>query len=101
MAQKPRKIDAALSSCREFFVLLLHTMQNADIFFFISSIGFVIVFIIFSILLYYIIKAIRSFTRLMERIETNVDDVGFAGRELIEDMRDSAAFRLLFRPRKK
>ncbi len=74
---------------------------HADIFFFISSIGFVTLFIILVVLLYYIVKATRSFTDLIIKIEENVDSVGDAGRDLIDDMRNSIAFKFLFRSRKK
>ena len=74
------------------------TMAASDIFFMISSVGFIILFIASAILLYYLIKAVRAWKELTEKIGKNVDTVGYAGRELIEEMRDSAAFRLLFRP---
>ncbi len=73
---------------------------NADIFFMISSVGFVVLFIMVALLLYYLIKAVRAWKELTEKIEKNVESVGFAGMELIEDMRDSAAFRFLFRPKR-
>ncbi len=79
----------------------MNSLQNADMFFFLSSIGFVILFILASILLFYIIKATRSFATLIEKIEENVDSVGDAGMELIEDMRQSVAFRFLFGSKRK
>lgn len=74
---------------------------HADIFFIISSVGFIVLFIVLAILLYYLIKAVRAFKELTEKIERNVDSVGYAGRELIDEMRNSAAFRLLFRPKRR
>ncbi len=74
---------------------------NADIFFIISSVGFIVLFIVLAVLLYYLIKAVRAWKELTEKIERNVESVGFAGRELIDEMRDSAAFRLLFRPKRR
>jgi len=79
----------------------MNTLANSEIFFFISSIGFVVLFGFVSILIFYLVKATRSFTHLMEKIGDNVDTVGDAGRDLIDDMRNSTAFRLLFKPRKK
>ncbi len=73
---------------------------NSELFFMISSVGFIVLFIVLAILLYYLIKAVRAFKELTEKIERNVDTVGYAGRELIDEMRNSAAFRLLFRPRR-
>ena len=77
------------------------TVLNSEIFFFISSLGFIIIFIVLVILIYYLIKAVRSFTQLMEKIEKNVDTVGDAGRDLIDEMKNSMTFRLLFRPGKR
>jgi hypothetical protein len=76
-------------------------MTNADIFFVISSVGFIVLFIVLAILLYFLIKAVRAFKELTEKIERNVDTVGYASRELIDEMRNSAAFRLLFRPHRR
>ncbi len=67
----------------------------------ISSVGFIILFIIVAILLYYLIMAVRAWKELTEKLERNVDTIGFAGRELIDDMRNSVAFRLLFKPKRK
>jgi hypothetical protein len=76
----------------------METVAASDVFFMISSVGFIVLFIVLAILLYYLIKAVRAFRELTEKIERNIDSVGYAGRELIDEMRHSAAFRLLFRP---
>jgi large-conductance mechanosensitive channel len=76
-------------------------MSNADIFFTISSVGFIVLFIILAILLYYVIAAVRAFNELTEKIERNIETVGYAGRELVEDIRDSMAFRFLFKRKRK
>jgi len=79
----------------------MDAVLHSEVFFFISSVGFILLSIIVFVLLFYITRAVRSFTSLMEKIGENVDSVGYAGRELIEDMRNSIAFRLLFRNKKK
>jgi hypothetical protein len=73
----------------------------SETFFMISSVGFIVLFIVLAILLYYLIKAVRAFKELTEKIERNIDTVGYASMELIEDLRSSAAFRLLFKPRRR
>jgi uncharacterized protein YoxC len=77
------------------------TMPYSEMFFLISSIGFIIVFILLAILLLYLIKGTRSFARLVEKIEENIDTVGEAGKDLIDDLKHSLAFKLLFKGRKK
>lgn len=76
----------------------MDSLMHADIFFFISSLGFILLFIILAIVLLYILKAVRLFTNLTEKISENIDEVGDAGRDLIDDMRGSTVFKFLFRP---
>ena len=54
----------------------------SELFFLISSIGFVVIFILFCILLYYLIKTVRS-------VKNAVEQVRDAGKDLIEDIRSS------------
>ena len=75
--------------------------MQSEIFFFISSIGFIILGILGIILLILCVKAVRSFMRILERIESSMDHVGDATMDLIEDMRDSFLFKMFFRPRRK
>jgi large-conductance mechanosensitive channel len=77
------------------------TASNVDIFFVISSVGFILVFCMLLVLLFYLIKAVRAWNELTEKIEKNIDSVGYAGRELIDEVRDSMAFRLLFKPKRR
>lgn len=79
----------------------MNTIMHSEIFFFISSIGFVITVSLLAVILFYCIKAVSSFTRILERIESSMDSIGDATMELIEDLRDNVFFRLLFRPKKK
>lgn len=84
-----------------FFVYIVMMASNADLFFMISSVSFILVFVILIILLLYLIKAVRTWNELTEKIERNIDRVGYAGRELIDEVRQSIAFRLLFKPKRK
>lgn len=79
----------------------MNTNAMAETFFLISSVGFIILFIILATLLYYLIRAVRSFNELTDKIERSIDTVGDASRDLIDDMRNSMAFRLLFKGRRK
>lgn len=77
------------------------TLVHADIFFFISSIGFIIVTLILSVGLVYMIGVLKSVRRITDKIEADIDKVGQETKELVEDLRDSTAFRLMFGGHKK
>ncbi|MCC6323762.1 hypothetical protein IT400_03145 [Candidatus Nomurabacteria bacterium] len=74
---------------------------QADIFFFISSIGFIIFGILFIVLLYKIIKIADTLSRITKKVENGIDTIGDTTKEVIEDMKDSLLFRFLFKGRKK
>ena len=77
------------------------TLIHADIFFFISSIGFILVTIALLIGLFYIIRVVRSVDRITVKIEDGIDTVGDDAKNLISDLRDSMAFRMIFGGRKR
>ena len=79
----------------------MNTLQNANIFFLISSIGFVLLWILIAILLIYIIRLFKSVSRISRMIEMGVANIGDDARELIDDLRDSAIFGMMFGRRKK
>ena len=80
------------------------TLIHADIFFFIASIGFTVVTIALLIGLFYIIRVVRSVDRITTKIEIGIDTVSDDAKDLVADLRDSMAFRMIFggqRKRKK
>ncbi len=74
----------------------MNTIANSQVFFIISSIGFVILGAILAILLIYIIRTVRTFNRLLEQLEKDAGKVGESAKDLIEDVRESTVFRFLF-----
>jgi uncharacterized protein YoxC len=74
---------------------------NSEIFFFISSIGFVILGILLAILIFHLIRATRIFNSLMSKVEDDVDKIGDTTKELLEDVRDSTIFNFFFKKKKK
>ncbi len=79
----------------------MESIIQADIFFFISSIAFVILGILAVIVLVYVIKVLHSFMRILEKVEDSMDTIGDVTMELIDEMRDNVFFRMLFKPKKK
>lgn len=78
----------------------MNTLIQADIFFFISSIGFGILFILLVVLLIMIVRFFGRLTALVQKIEHHVDDVGDEVKELIVDLRDNALFSFIFGKKK-
>ncbi|MBP9719173.1 MAG: hypothetical protein KBD46_01785 [Candidatus Levybacteria bacterium] len=79
----------------------MNTLAQADIFFFISSIGFVVVAILIAIFLFYLIRSVRAVYRIMEKIEKDIVEIGDTTREMVEGVQDSVVFRFLFGKKKK
>ena len=79
----------------------MQTLIHADIFFFISSVGFIIVTLVVLVGLAYIISILRKVDRITEKIETGIDSMEENTKEFVSDLRESMAFRLLFGARKK
>jgi len=74
---------------------------QTDIFFFISSTGFITLWILVVIFLIYLIRAMNTFSRILEQIEKGINDIGDTTKDMLEDMRDSAVFRFIFGKKRK
>lgn len=72
-----------------------------QIFFIISSVGFVILWILCGIILVYIIRALRTFDRISQKLEKNIQALGDDARDIVEDVRDSAVFSFLFKKKRR
>ncbi|MES2023177.1 MAG: hypothetical protein V4439_00650 [Patescibacteria group bacterium] len=73
----------------------MSTILQSQIFFFISSVGFVLLWSLVAVFLYYLIRATDTFSRIMSKIEKNIDDIGDTTKDLLEDLRDNPVFRFL------
>ncbi len=76
-------------------------IMKSEIFFFIASIGFTIVAIAIIILIIYLIKAVRSFNALVDRMENEIDNLGDTAIDLVDDIRSSFIYKMIFNPKKK
>jgi uncharacterized protein YoxC len=79
----------------------MDTLLQSQVFFFISSIGFVVLWIMVAVLVFYLIRASKTFDRIIGKIERNIDEIGDTTKDMLEDMRDSTIFNFLFRKKKK
>lgn len=79
----------------------METIMKADIFFFVTTVA-VTVFIIFFVLLS--IQLMRFFNlcnRILKQIESTAGELSQDAKEMIEEIRESFIFRLLFFKRSK
>ncbi len=79
----------------------MDTLLQSQIFFFISSVGFVLLWIFLAVFLYYLIRTTRALSRIVEKAEKDIEAIGDTTREVIEEMQDSTVFKFLFGSKRK
>lgn len=77
----------------------METLSQSDIFFFISSVSFVVLWILVAIFLFYLIRAVKIFYKIIDRVEGDINKVGDITREMFEEMKDSAVWSFISRKR--
>ena len=79
----------------------MDAILQSQIFFAISSVGFVILWILVVILLFYLIRATNTFSRIISKVEKDIDNIGDTTKEMLEEVKDSTVFSFLFRKKKR
>jgi len=79
----------------------MNPFLQSEVFFFISSVGFIVLGILVAIFLFYLIRATNTFSKILEKVEKDIDEIGDTTKEMVEDMKDSFIFNFLFRKKKK
>jgi uncharacterized protein YoxC len=79
----------------------MDAISQSQVFFFISSIGFIFLWIFTAVFLYYLIRAMNTFSRIMDKIEKDMNSISDSTKDLFEDMRNSSVFNFLFGKKKK
>ena len=79
----------------------MNTLLQMQVFFFLSSVGFIILSILGGIFLFYLIRVTRIFSEIMEKVEKDIDSVGDMTKEMLEDVRDSVVYNFLFGKKRK
>lgn len=77
------------------------TLMQSQIFFFISSVGFIILGILTTIILIYILRSVNTVSRILKKAEKDIDSVGDITKEIINNVRESYVFRFLFKGKRK
>lgn len=77
-------------------VYLIYMNTHADIFFFISSIGFTIFGLLLCIGLFYFIRTMRTISLILEKAKAGVDNISDTAEDMLFDIQDSTIYRMLF-----
>ncbi len=72
------------------------TLAHADMFFFISTICFVLLTICGVVLLVYVIGIVRSIKKASDAIGTSLADMSTETKAFIKDIRESMVYRMFF-----
>ena len=79
----------------------MDAILQSQVFFFISSVGFIFLGLLVAIFLFYLIRAMSTFSRIMDRIEKDMNSISDSTKNLFEDLRNSVIFNFLFGKKKK
>jgi len=74
----------------------MDNFSQMQTFFFISSVGFAIVAILVAVVLFYLIRSLKTFDRILSKMEDGVDNLGDTAKDMIDDVRDSIVYSFLF-----
>ena len=78
----------------------MDTLIQADIFFFISAVGTIILTILAAVALYYLIRILRDFSDISDTLKRGVDKASGHLDDLVDMMMSNALFRLFFGKKK-
>ncbi|HTE48712.1 MAG TPA: hypothetical protein VK675_02295 [Candidatus Paceibacterota bacterium] len=79
----------------------MDAIMQSQLFFFISSLGFIVLWALVAVFLFYLIRTTNTFSRIMGKIENDINSIGDTTREMVEDMKDSVIFNFLFRKKRR
>jgi hypothetical protein len=79
----------------------MNGLLASQVFFVISSVGFVVLWILAAILLFYLIRITHTFSSIMDKIENGIDTIGDTTKEILGDLRDSMLFNFFLRKKRK
>ena len=74
----------------------MDSILRSEIYFFISSISVIIITVILIIIGFYLIKIMRNFSIISERLKETVDGTATSLEEVGDSIKESYLFRLFF-----
>lgn len=79
----------------------MESILKSEIFFFISSISVILITIIFVIVGFYLIKIMRNFSHISERLKETVDGAASSLEEVGDNIKESRLFKFFFGKKRK
>lgn len=79
----------------------MNTLAHADTFFFVATIGFIIIFAFLAVALIYLIMLFKSIHRISIKVEKDIDNIGDTAKEFIMQLWDSTVFSWIFGKKRK
>jgi uncharacterized protein YoxC len=79
----------------------MNEIAHANVFFLVSTIGFIIIFILVIIALIYVIKLLASVGRISTKIEKDIDNIGDTAKDFVMQLWDSTIFSWIFGKKRK
>lgn len=79
----------------------MDTIYQANIFFFISSVGFIIFFTLIAIALIQLIRLLKNVNAMAEKVEGNIETISEEAKDMVLEFRDSPVMGFLFGRRRK
>jgi uncharacterized protein YoxC len=83
------------------YYIYMNSIPHADAFFFVASIGFIIIFILIVIALLYVISLFKSINRISKKIEKDIDNIGDTAKDFVMQLWDSTVFSWIFGSKKR
>ncbi len=78
----------------------MESIEHANLFFIISSVGFVLLSILAAVALWYIIFILRRWLRMSRKIEEGLEEVKKEANTFLDTLKSSRLFSWLFRKKK-
>ena len=79
----------------------MNTITQSEIFFIISSVGFVMLWILVAIFLVYLIRIMHDFSRIIKKAEKDIDKINETTKDILLDVQESTLFQFIFGKKRK
>lgn len=79
----------------------MESILKSEIFFFISSVSIIIITIIMVVVGIYVIKIMRNFSHISDRLKETVDGAAASLEEVGNDIKESSVFSFFFGKKKR
>lgn len=79
----------------------MESILKSEIFFFISSISVILITIMFVVVGFYLIKIMRNFSHISERLKETVDGASMSLEEVGSNIKESPLFQFFFGKKRK